>query len=357
MRRVLAAVVSVGIAAAVFALALPAVAKYGAVGVELRKLSTGWAAGLAAVVVANVATSAFPWMAALPGLRFGSALRITQASTALITVLPGGAPAGMAASFAIARSRGINDSQAALAVALTGIWSQLSTFLFPFVALIALATTGSVPHLVMWFGLASAATLVLVAAVAAGALVSTSLARLAEKATRLILARSQRLLRRRPSSWDEPAAGAWRKHTLRALRARGAPLTIATLANQLTAFVILDLSIRAVGIGLSQLSVADTFAAWSLGRLIESLPLTPGGIGLVELSLVGTLVGFGAPHAPLVAGVLLYRALVVLPTLAIGTLSIATSRMRRPQNAGAQSKPHAAEQIIHRPRHRRGKDS
>ncbi len=42
---------------------------------------------------------------------------------------------------------------------------------------------------------------------------------------------------------------------------------------------------------------------------------------MVELGLVGTLVGFGGPGGPVVAGVLLYRFLVVVPTLLLGALA------------------------------------
>ena len=37
--------------------------------------------------------------------------------------------------------------------------------------------------------------------------------------------------------------------------------------------------------------------------------------------MIGTLVGFGASHQHVVAAVLLYRGLIVLPTLVIGLVS------------------------------------
>ena len=58
------------------------------------------------------------------------------------------------------------------------------------------------------------------------------------------------------------------------------------------------------------------FAAWTLVRLLGSLPFTPGGIGVVELGLTGALVGFGGNNAGVVAAVLLYRFLTMIPTLA-----------------------------------------
>src|SRR5581483_4136393 len=104
-------------------------------------------------------------------------------------------------------------------------------------------------------------------------------------------------------------------------------------------------SVRAVGIGLNEVTVAETFSAWSVGRLITSLPLTPGGIGVVELGLTGMLVGFAAPHAPAVAAVLVYRTLSVLPTLLLGIAALA---IRQRQNRGhsqtcaAQAPKHSA---------------
>jgi uncharacterized membrane protein YbhN (UPF0104 family) len=38
--------------------------------------------------------------------------------------------------------------------------------------------------------------------------------------------------------------------------------------------------------------------------------------------MIGTLVGFGAPHAHVVAAVFLYRGVIVLPTLAIGLVAL-----------------------------------
>ena len=46
-------------------------------------------------------------------------------------------------------------------------------------------------------------------------------------------------------------------------------------------------------------------ARWILG----ALPLTPAGVGIVEVDSRGALVAFGAPNAEAVAAPLLYRGL------------------------------------------------
>jgi uncharacterized membrane protein YbhN (UPF0104 family) len=44
--------------------------------------------------------------------------------------------------------------------------------------------------------------------------------------------------------------------------------------------------------------------------------------------VIGTLVGFGADHAHVVAAVLLYRGMIVLPTLFVGFTSLVLLRYR-----------------------------
>jgi uncharacterized membrane protein YbhN (UPF0104 family) len=81
-----------------------------------------------------------------------------------------------------------------------------------------------------------------------------------------------------------------------------------------------------VGIPVATVPHSEAFLAWAIGRVITSLPLTPGGIGVVELGMIGTLVGFGASNAHVVAAVLLYRGVIVLPTLVIGLVSLPAIR-------------------------------
>jgi len=99
----------------------------------------------------------------------------------------------------------------------------------------------------------------------------------------------------------------------------------------LTVFLVLLTSLRAVGIESSQVSVAEAFAAWSLVRLLGSIPITPGGLGVVELGLTTALVGFGGDQVEVVAAVLVYRFLTIVPTLVIGLLAGVTWKRYRPE--------------------------
>ncbi len=83
------------------------------------------------------------------------------------------------------------------------------------------------------------------------------------------------------------------------------------------------------------MTAIEAFAAWSIMRIVGSIPITPGGVGVIELGMTSLLVGFGGKNAEVVAAVLVYRALTVLPTLVLGTLSAATWKLHDPGRAEA----------------------
>jgi uncharacterized protein (TIRG00374 family) len=90
------------------------------------------------------------------------------------------------------------------------------------------------------------------------------------------------------------------------------------------------MALHALGVPASQVSLVEAFAACALVRILGSIPITPGGIGVVELGLTGTLVGFGGNNAGVVAAVLVYRFLTVVPTLALGLVAAFTFRRHQP---------------------------
>jgi uncharacterized membrane protein YbhN (UPF0104 family) len=177
---------------------------------------------------------------------------------------------------------------------------------------------------------ASAAAGALIVGLAVAALRSPGAARWLGDAAARVAAWAARLLRRTPPNWSGEALVNLRAERLVLLRRRWPWLTAATLANQLTAYLAFELALRAVGITFGSLPPSEAFLAWAIGRVITSLPLTPGGIGVVELGMIGTLVGFGASNAHVVAAVLLYRALVIVPTLVVGAAALLAFRLRPP---------------------------
>ena len=239
----------------------------------------------------------------------------------------------MALSFGFLRTLRVDRGAAAFAVAVTGIWSQVMILVYPLVGAILVFATGELSSSTAVIAGVSAVCGAVIVGLAVAALRSASAAKWLGDFAARVGAWVARLFRRSPPSWSGEALVRLREERLVLLRRRWPRLTAATLANQLTAYLVFELSLRAVGISFADLPPSEAFLAWAIGRVISSLPLTPGGIGVVELGMIGTLVGFGASNAHVVAAVLLYRGVIVLPTLVLGLLALPMLRRLAPAEA------------------------
>jgi putative heme transporter len=308
--------------AGVFGFVLPRVADYGAVWDVISGLSLAYIALLAAAAILNLLTFAPPWMAALPRLSFVNALVMAQASTAASNVLPGGDAIGMAVSYSMLRRWGYRVEQVAIATGAFSVWNVIANVGFAIVGVGLLALGGETNALLTTAALIGAAAAVVLSVAIALVLHDERHAiRVGAIAERLVN-RVLGLARRPPvSGWPERLMS-FRDEAIGLIRRRWLALTAATLAGHLTVFLVMLVSLRAVGVGSAAVSFGEAFAAWALIRIITTIPVTPGGLGVVELGLTGALVSFGGNRVDVVATVLLYRVLTYVPPIAFGGLCL-----------------------------------
>jgi uncharacterized membrane protein YbhN (UPF0104 family) len=328
-KRIALASVGLLVVLATFAYVLPQIADYRDVWAVVQDFSWEWILALLGVTVLNVTTFAPPWMVALPGLRFSSALALTQMATALAIVVPGGAAVGIAGSYGMLRRWGFPSREIGRAVTLVSLWNQFANLSYPIIAVFALTATGGDSALLataafVGVGILGVAVAML-AAVLASDRTASDIGDLAARVTDWGLAK----VGRGPVTWGGPSFERFRRDAVDLLRRRWHVLTVATYLGTLTVFLVLLVSLRACDVPGSEVSLAEAFAAWALARLLGSIPITPGGIGVVELGLTGALVAFGGNNAGVVAAVLVYRFLTMVPTVVLGLL--ATSTIRRKQ--------------------------
>ncbi|HEX2376274.1 MAG TPA: lysylphosphatidylglycerol synthase transmembrane domain-containing protein [Gaiellales bacterium] len=306
--------------AVVFVELLPRIADYGDVWGVVARLSPLEIAALATMTTINLATFAPPWMAAIPGLGYWNATVLTQVSTALSIAVPGGDAAGIAASYAMLRGWGFGRRTVAVAVVVTGVGNQLVNVLLPLVALALLVTSGGSSPLLLTAGLIGIAAIL-------GLTLAVVLVLRGERQARAVGERAQSLANHVLDLLHRPARQGWgdglvqfRRETIDLVARRWAALAGSLLLGHLTVFGVLMVALRATGVGADEVGWVEALAAWGLIRLLSAVPITPAGVGIVELGLSSALVGFGAHNAQAVAAVLLYRALTVLPTLALGAI-------------------------------------
>ena len=333
MRRWLPVAISIAVVAATFLFLLPRIADYRDVWDVITTLAWPEIAALLGVTALNVLTYAFPWQASLPGLRYWSALTMSQASAALSLVMPGGGAVGAAGAFGMLRAWGFSGGDVARSVTLTTLWSQFVNLAYPVVAVFLLTATGGSTAPVATAAFVGVAILGVAVAGLVLVLWSDQLARdigdVAARAATWALGR----IRRGPVTWDGGSFERFRGDAVDLLRRRWHVLTLATVVSSLAVFAVFLVCLRVLDVPSAEVTAVEAFAAWALVRLLGSVPITPGGIGIIELGLTGALVAFGGDNAQVVAAVLVFRVLTMLPTLALGLLAAFTWRRHHPEVA------------------------
>jgi putative heme transporter len=329
----------VAIVAATFFFLLPKIADYRDVWDVVKTLSWEWLVVFAGVVVLNLATYAPPWLVVLPQLRFFQAMELTQASTALSLVLPAGTAAGLGVSFGMLQSWGLPRREITRGMTLVSLWNQFLNLFFPIVAVFLLTARGEDTKLLATAAFIGVAILGVVVAGFALALASSRLANdVGEVAARLAnwaLGKA----RRGPVGWGGPSFERFRASAGELLRRRWHVLTLSSLVGSLSVYLVLLVCLRALDVPASEVSAVEAFAAWSLVRLLGTIPITPGGVGVVELALTTALIAFGGNNAGVVASVLVYRFLTMAPTLVYGLIAAGTWRRHRPPPEATPPQP------------------
>lgn len=330
-KRVVQALISLVIVVGIFVGVMPLIADYGDVFDTIRAMTWLEVASLVAVGLWNLVTYWFVLVAALPGLRLREAAVVNQASTAVSNTMPGGGVIGVGVSIAMLTSWGFTIGSIGRSAVVTGIWNNFVKLGMPVLALALLALEGGLtPARVM---AAAVGIGVLVGAVVVFALLlhSDRLARAIGRFVGHIVNWVRRLVRKEPiEGWDERSSK-FRADTIGLLRHRWLWLTVATLLSHVSLYLVLLVALRHVGVSQDELSWIAVLAAFAFVRLISALPLTPGGVGVVELGYAAVLtIGLDdVTSAQVVAAILVFRAVTYLLPIPLGLISYVVWRVNK----------------------------
>jgi uncharacterized protein (TIRG00374 family) len=79
----------------------------------------------------------------------------------------------------------------------------------------------------------------------------------------------------------------------------------------------------------SVVSPIDLLVAYGLANIFAVIPVTPGGLGVIEGVLISTLVGFGVPHSQAILAVLAYRLVNFWLPIPLGGAAYASLQWRK----------------------------
>jgi uncharacterized protein (TIRG00374 family) len=224
-------------------------------------------------------------------------LRLDVLGAGLTHILPGGGATASGLRFKLLRDNGVDGSDAALASVVQGLGSAIVVNVLLLAGiLVVLPERGGNPRYVT--GAVTAAVLLAIAVVGCIALTrgEETMVRIARRLTR----REERAERIETSLRRASAR-------LSDLMAQPAVLLQATgwaAANWLLDAASLWVFLIAFG---HRVDLGGILVAFGLANTLAILPITPGGLGIIEGVLVPALVGFGTPQGMALLGVLTWR--------------------------------------------------
>ncbi len=258
-----------------------------------------------AIYAEAISTVAYAWMFLLllrsggMRLRLRTIVALTLAGNALVVSLPGGVAWATAFSFAQLRRRGVPRG---LAVAVPVLSSAISVGALLLLLVVGVDLAGGKGPAATFEPAALAVTAALGAAlVAAG-----------------VLARTGKL----------PAVGAGRLAAagVRISRRLVAAGFVPALANWVFDCGCLACSILAVS---GHVPWEGVLVAYGVGQIAANLPITPGGIGVVEGAMSVLLISYGMHSSTALAAVLLYRIVSFWSLVPVGWMLVGLLARRR----------------------------
>jgi uncharacterized membrane protein YbhN (UPF0104 family) len=336
--RVVQGLVSVVVVVAMFVLVIPKMADYHEVWKVITQMTWLELTGLVVATVFNLFTYWWQMMAAMPGLSTGQAAVNNQTTTTIANILPAGGAIAVGVAVAIFRSWGFTVSSITLEITLTGIWNSFFKLALPIIALGCVAVTGHPSPALLAPAVIGLAILVGCVTVFALMLSKKRYARAIGSGVGRVWSWFKRLFRTPPATdWGERAVR-FRHQTIELLGRRWIPLTATTVLSQLALYIVLLLALRDVGVSQQEISWAEVLAIFAFGRLITALPITPGGVGIVEAAYIAALIAIGEGRADVdptvfkaqvAAAVLLFRTLTYGIQIPLGGFTYIIWRTKR----------------------------
>lgn len=243
--------------------------------------------------------------------------RIQLSTKALSSLVPGGSAAGSALGYRLMTLSGAQGADAGFALATAGLGSAVMLNVILWVGLIISIPIRGVNALYGWAAVFGIVIMGLAAALVFGLMEGSG--------------RAERTLRwlARKFGFNEERAGAavrqvgGRLEDLAADRPLLVQVAIWAAANWVLDAASLWVFLRAFG---PAVDVDALIIAFGLANVFSVIPVTPGGLGIVEGIYIPTLVGFGLTRSQATLGVLSYRMAQFWFPMLLGAVMYASLR-------------------------------
>ena len=289
---------------------------------QIQQMPPSTMAALALVAVVNILVYVFPYMPAIPGLKYRPAFMVRQTSWMMAALVPAGGAFALALQYMMLATYKVRSAAATSGIAITSVWSFFMTFLLPVLGVLVLVPSGELQAAWVWAGviglLALAAMIVVFWLILRSETSARMVARLGQKLANPFMHRLHKDIDVTESVIS------FRDKVVDVVKAHWISLTVTNLAVSFMQFMILFVAIRGVAGNPQEsgITFAEAFAAFAISRLGTLIPITPGGLGTVAGVLGAMLATFGMQSSLILAAVLVWQMVQLFPQAftGIGTL-------------------------------------
>lgn len=259
--------------------------------------------------------------------------RINMSTLALSHVSPGGTAPGAALGYRLLTQSGVSGSDTAFALGTQGIGSAVVLNVLFWLALVGFVLLHGF-HAPTSHGGGQSGTILVVVAAAIGVILLGAfgglfylLTRGQERAAKVVRRISGRLRFLDP---DKTAATVQRLAERFAVLLENRPLLIRAVTWATINWLLDAASLWVFVAAFSHfISPIDLLVAYGLANILAAIPITPGGLGVVEFVLVSMITGFGPTPGQALSGVLAYRAINFWLPIPIGGMAYGSLEFER----------------------------
>jgi uncharacterized membrane protein YbhN (UPF0104 family) len=153
--KVISTLVTIAVLIVVFFFLFPKFGSYEQAWTDVQAMPSWSLALLAFAIVLNILVYVWPFMVALPGLRFGPAFVVRQTSYMISNTIPAGGALGLGVQYGMLGSYGVKAGPTTSAIAINSVWNLLVTIGMPLLGAVALLISGALTTEIAVIGLVS----------------------------------------------------------------------------------------------------------------------------------------------------------------------------------------------------------
>lgn len=236
--------------------------------------------------------------------------------------MPAGGAVSLGLTYAMLGSWGFSKSRVTLSVLVSGIWNNFAKLAMPILAVSLLALEGGAGGGRILSALIGFSALIAAVVVFALILRSEAFAARIGNGTARLVTRLRRVIRKGPVGGYDLAVVKFRSRVIGLVRKRWIGLTFWTIVSHLSLYAVPLTALRQIGVSDDEVSWTQVLAVYAFARLLTAIPLTPGGLGVIELALIGGLdAAANGQHVQVVGAVLLFRLLTYVVPIPFGLIT------------------------------------